>query len=52
MLVSSANITGFSTEDAFLRPLTYYKKSSGPDMEHCGALHLIRQYSVLQFSST
>ena len=36
MLVSSANIIGSSTEDAFLRSLTYNKNNSGPKMEPCG----------------
>ena len=51
MLVSSANIIGFSTEDAFLRSLTYNKNSSGPKMEPCSTPHFTTQNSVLLFSS-
>ena len=40
-LVSSANIIGSSTEDVFLRSLTYNKNSSGPKMEPCGTPHFI-----------
>ena len=51
MLVSSANIIGSSTEDAFLRSLTYNENSSGPKMEPCGAPYFATQNSVLLFSS-
>ena len=33
-LVTSTNVTGSSTEDAFLKLLTY-KNNSGPKMEPC-----------------
>ena len=32
-------VIGSSTEDAFLRSLTYNKNSSGPKMEPCGTPH-------------
>ena len=49
--MSSANIIGSSTEDAFLRTLTYNKNSSGPKIEPCGTPHFTTQYSVLLSSS-
>ena len=49
--MSSVNIIGSSTEDAFLRSLTYNKNSSGPKMEPCGTSHFTTQYAVLQRSS-
>ena len=51
-LVSSANIIGTSTKDAFLRLLTYNKNNSGPKIEPSGTPHFTTQYSVLQSSST
>ena len=51
-MVSSANIIVSSTDDAFLRSLTYNKNSSGPKMDPCGTPNFTTKYSVLQFSST